>query len=243
MKRIILMLLLIVAACQPIAPAATPTMVPVPTITATPLPDPSGSNPHANLPAFSPINKNWTLEGRPVLVEVGHDQVRTLAIPPQWSYVGVNEVYPNVPPYVYLRDDLGGYQFEPAYVSGTFGLAQDGIELFPEQRYIVKITYTTDLSRINSTGSFLLSDFTVQGAVYNTSGGTTTGLTPQTIPALRSARNEQIWVIESDKPFPTIRLEVFFKFRWATLQGGIIVHKIEILTAPADYGSNAVLRF
>lgn len=209
---------------------------PIPTATA--LPDPSGSNPHANLEPFSAVNKNPDLTGRPVTVTIGHVQTRTLAVPPLWSYTGNNPIWPNVPPYLYLREDLGGYQFEPFYISGTFGLRQDGIELFTDQRYIVKITYSSDLDPIDPATFTGIGDFSVCGNVYNTSGGTSAALVCQTIPALKQRRIEQIWVIESDKPYPTVTFEVYFSFKWASLQGGLIVHRIEIQTAPEDFGDD-----
>lgn len=238
-KRVALFLtfLLAVGACRPagvVIVTATPSPVPTaaPVLTATPLPT-APPNPHADLPPFSVINPNPTLQGRPI---VTNEWNRGIATPPGYTFVYTSPDNPPLPPYLYNQAD-GGYAFFPSWVRGTFGLREESIELYPGVRYIVKIIYSTDLATASEV------NLDVGGAVYNTSGGTSTVLTAHAVP-LHVTRREDIWVIETSAPYPTIALDLTFHLAWATISGGsITVYGIQVMTAPADYGSDALLGF
>lgn len=236
-----LLLLVLVVACVPVAPTEPPVIDP-PTVT----PRPGEPIPHVDLEPFTPVNKNHTLDGPPNTVQVGDPfvMVRVLAIPPLWSYAG--ETLRNIPPHFFNRDcdtedDQACYEVLPDYVAGTFCLAEDNIPLEEKTRYIVKIRADkVDLSPVEGT-EWVNGDVGVFARLWVTDGTNVT-LREQPV-AQRRSKAEWIWVIESDKRYPTVRLEACFRIQWASVTGIILLDDIEILTAPVDFGDDAVVGF
>lgn len=233
MRRLVLFLglLILLVGCQTTPVIITATSVQPATLAPTDIAT-TPPNPHADLPPFSWVNINPDLSGRPVVTQVWG---RGIAQPPNYKFVYTSPDSPPLPPFVYNQTD--GYRLEPAWIRGTWGYREEGIELYPHQRYLIKVIYSTSLSTQSE------ANLDVGGHVYNSSGGSDTPLTPHAVP-LRSDHREDIWVIETDKPYPTIALDVTFTLGFASVSGGgITFHAIQVLTAPADFGSDALLRF
>jgi hypothetical protein len=246
MRRIYLLLvmLLLVAACAPVT--VTPTVIPTDVPGVTPEPT-TGANPHGNLPAFSQVNKNWTLDGHPTQVKAGNMQLnhwRILSIPPLWDYMG--EPDNEIPPFYHAvdcvtEDDSACYKLDVSYIGGTYGLEQHGIELYGNQTYIVKVRaaeinlaaaddHLWTSGNVGITGRLIVSD------------GTATELYEQAVPQ-QSGVHEWFWVIRSTKRYPTVVLQVWFRIRWATAVGYVMLDDIEVLTAPENFGQDVVLPF
>jgi len=238
---LILVLLVLVVACVPV------TMTPIPTDVPGVTPEPTtGANPHGNMPAFSAINQNWTLDGHPEQITVGNlqlDHWRILNIPPLWEYLGEPEN--EIPPFYsavecVTEDDQACYKLDVSYIGGTFGLAQHGIELYGNQTYIVKVR-ADEINLTNEKADWSAGDMGIAGRLI-VSDGTATELYEQAVPA-QSGVHEWFWVIRSTKRYPTVVLQVWFNIRWASVVGYVLLDDIEVLTAPDDFGQDVVLPF
>lgn len=239
MTRLLLvlcLLLMLVVGCAPVVVTDPPT----------PTQRPGEPIPHKDLDPFTPVNKNHTLDGPPNTIQIGDPavQVRTLAIPPLWTYAG--DTLNHLPPYFYNRDcntadDQACYEVLPDYVAGEFCLAEDNIPLEGDTRYIVKIrAERVDLSAAPGS-TWVNGDVGVFARLWVTDGTHVT-LREQPLAQQRN-KAEWIWPIESDKRYPTVRLDACFRIRWAAVVGVIVLDDIEIITAPANFGDDAVTGF
>lgn len=194
------------------------------------------SNQHDGLELFSSVINNPTLIGEPTLISVNG---RYIEVPPGWSYTGVPLVG-GLPPYV-NRWTEPGYNFAWDWINGEAGFAQDGIQLYGNQRYAVQVDYTTML-QMSSDLPFVASDFQVYGRIYTAQGGMQE-LPAQNMRGLQEAHNLE-WVIEStENPYPFVRLEIFFRVRWPIFQNGVNLQRIDLVTVADDYRSDAVIEF
>ena len=194
-------------------------------------------NVHADVQPFTSVIENPTLEGDvlPILVNG-----RTIEIPHGWSYTGRPGIG-GLPPHI-LRYAGPGLRFGWDYVNGSAGLAQDGIQLFGNQRYVVRVTYRTDIIYTLDSTPFTPSHLQVVPRLYTANGGFT-DLPPQSMHGTQE-RHELEWVIEStENPYPFVRLEVLFRMEYPIFIGGTFLESIDILTAPADYRPEFIIYF
>jgi hypothetical protein len=201
-------------------------------------------NPHGQFPAFSVVNINHTLSGQPnVECWDGTGQIdgaicedgfaRIVAYPNGWQpvvYMGST----NLPAFVHNKP--GGYQFEVSWINGRFGLAQS-VTLYGNQRYIVKMIYSTSLRYQDG----ISAPIDVGGTIWNSDGGTRTDLTPRPVPL--TGRHEIVWVVETDTASPTIFLELYVILNWPQLVGTVTFEYLSVETAPPGYGDDAVIHF
>jgi hypothetical protein len=263
MRRTLALLLFILALLTLVGCGPTPdpiiiTATPEPTLTfdptptrevwtETPAPQPTIGidNPHAQFPTFSIINVNPYLSGQPDEYCMDGDGLldgwvceqgdgRIVALPPQWDLVNhMGSV--NLPPLVFPK--ANGYQFEISWINGSFGLG-GGVTLYPNQRYIVKTVFTLDMRYQDG----IPAPVSVGATIYNTDGGTKTVLAPIS-PSSLYGRHEALWVIETQRTNPTIKLEVYVILPWPQLVGHITFESITVETAPVGYGGDAVIEF
>lgn len=195
------------------------------------------TNEHAGLPEFSSVVNNPTLIEEPTLISVNG---RYIEVPQGWSYTGMPEVG-GLPPYI-NRWTEPGYNMAWDWINGESGFAQDGIQLYGNQRYVVQVDYTTMLAYTSTDYPFVPSNFQVYGRIYTANGGMQE-LPRQNMRGLTEAHNIE-WVIEStENPYPFVRLEILFAVEWPIFSGAINLQRMDILTAPADYRPNAVIQF
>lgn len=194
-------------------------------------------NLHAAVAPFTSVITNPTLSGEPTLLLVNG---RRAVVPPGWSLTGepgMGGLYPHITLY-----DGPGIHFNWDYINGSAGFAQDGIQLYGNQRYVVRVLFRTDLVYQADHVPFTPSHFQVRGRIYTAQGGFTE-LPPQSMAGTQASHLAE-WVIESrENPFPFIRLEVVFKMEWPIFIGGTFMEGIDILTAPADYRPEFVIYF
>lgn len=210
------------------------------------VPPTTGANPHGQFPAFSQVNKNWTLDGHPEQITVGNQMLnhwRILSIPPLWAYLG--EPDNEIPPFYHAvdcvtADDGACYKLEVSYTGGTFGLEQHNIELYGNQTYIVKVR-AAEINLQNEEADWAAGDMNITGRLI-VSDGTATDLYTQAVPA-QSGIHEWFWVVRSEKRYPTVVLQVWFEIPWASIVGYVLLDDIEVLTAPANFGQDVVLPF
>jgi hypothetical protein len=194
-------------------------------------------NAHGLLEPFTPISLNGTFSGEPTLILVNG---RVLEVPPQWSYTG-EPIVGALPPFI-TRYDGPGYGFNFSWVNGMAGFAQDGIQLYGKQRYLIKIRYTTDLDYLSSDMPFVPSDMAFYGRIYTAQTGMI-DLPRFTMDGLKATHDEE-WVIKSPQnPYPFIRLEVGFAAEYPVFKGSVYLEWVEIQTAPADYKPDWVIPF
>lgn len=195
------------------------------------------SNEHDGLEAFTSVINNPTLIGEPTLISVNG---RYIEVPPSWSYTGMPEVG-GLPPFV-NRWEEPGYAFNWSWINGEAGFAQDGIQLYGNQRYAVRVDYTTIFTYTNTDFPFVASNFQVYGRLYTANGGMH-DLPAQNMRGLQEAHSIE-WVIEStENPYPFVRLEILFSVEWPILNDSANLQVIDIVTVPADYRPEAVISF
>lgn len=198
---------------------------------------PAIENQHAGLEAFSSVIDNPTFGDEPTLISVNG---RNIEVPPGWSYTG----YPGVgglAPYV-SRYDEPGYRFSWDWINGQAGFAQDGIQLYGNQTYVIRVKYRTDIVYTRDDLPFLASDFKVVARLYTADGGMQT-LPTQNMQGLQQEHSIE-WVIKStENPYPFVRLEVMFDVEWPIFVGNVFLQSIDIVTAPGDYRPEAVIEF
>lgn len=194
-------------------------------------------NIHAAVTPFTSVIENPALGGDvlPILVNG-----RTIEVPHGWSYTGVPGVG-GLPPHI-QRYDGPGLRFGLDYVNGQAGFAQDGIQLFGNQRYVVRVNYRTDIIYTLDSTPFTPSHLQVTARLYTAQGGLTE-LPSQSMNGTQSQHSIE-WVIESTQnPYPFVRLEVTLALEYPIFIGGIFLESIDILTAPADYHPQFVIDF
>ena len=195
------------------------------------------SNQHDGLEDFTSVIDNPTLIDEPTLISVNG---RYIEVPPGWSYTGVPEVG-GLPPFV-NRWAEPGYAFNWGWINGEAGFAQDGIQLYGNQRYAVQVDYTTILRYASTELPFVASNFQVYGRIYTAQGGIVE-LPNQNMRGLEEAHSIE-WVIEStENPYPFVRLEVYFSVEWPIFDGSVNLQRIDIVTVPDDYRPEAVIPF
>lgn len=203
----------------------------------TPLgPLPLLENAHAVLEPFTPVSENGYFVDDPTPIMVNG---RQLEVPPNWSYSG----YPGVgmlPPYI-ARWAGPGYRFDYSWINGIAGFAQDGIQLYGNQRYVLKAEYTTELKYLTSL-PFVASDVQFYARIYTAQGGMIE--LPRFNMQGLNQQHEVEWVIESTaNPYPFIRLEALFEVKHPTFVGKVFMQKVEIQTAPPEYKPDFVIYF
>lgn len=195
-------------------------------------------NQHSGLEPFTSVINNPNLnEGEPTLISVNG---RYIEVPQGWSYTGLPEVG-GLPPFV-RRTEQPGLEFLWEWINGEAGFAQDGIQLYGNQRYAIQVDYLTNLYYTSEDLPYIPSDFQVYARLYTANGGM------QELPRINSQGLDQQhnieWVIEStENPYPFVRLEVLFDVEWPTFRGSVFVHRIDIVTVEDDYRPNFVIPF
>jgi hypothetical protein len=195
------------------------------------------TNAHDGLEDFTSVINNPSFLDEPTVISVNG---RYIEVPQGWSYTGVPEVG-GLPPFV-SRWEEPGYAFNWAWINGEAGFAQDGIQLYGNQRYAVRVDYTTMLRYTSSDYPFVASNFQVYGRIYTAQGGMVE-LPQQNMRGLEEAQSIE-WVIEStENPYPFVRLEIFFSVEWPIFEGSVNLQRIDLVTVPADYRPEAVISF
>lgn len=195
-------------------------------------------NTHSGLEAFSSVINNPSFtEGDITLINVNG---RNIEVPQGWSYTGV-PVVGGLPPFI-RRGEEPGLEFVWEWINGQAGFAQDGIQLYGNQRYAIQVDYLSNLYYTSEELPYVPSDFQVYARLYTANGGM------QELPHINSqglAQQHSIeWVIESNNnPYPFVRLEVLFDVEWPTFRGGVFVQRIDLVTVEADYRPNFVINF
>jgi len=195
-------------------------------------------NTHGGLEAFSSVINNPSFtEGESTLIHVNG---RNVEVPQGWSYTGI-PVVGGLPPFI-RRGEEPGLEFVWEWINGQAGFAQDGIQLYGNQRYAIQVDYLTNLYYTSEDLPYVQSDFQVYARLYTANGGM------QELPRINSqglAQQHNIeWVIEStDNPYPFVRLEVLFDVEWPTFRGGVFVQRIDLVTVEPDYRPNFVINF
>jgi len=196
------------------------------------------TNEHDALEPFSSVVNNPTFaEGEMTAIHVNG---RTLEVPQGWSYTGV-PVVGGLPPFI-RRTAEPGLEFLWEWINGQAGLAQDGIQLYGNQRYAIQVDYLTNLYYTSADLPYVPSDFQVYARLYTANGGM------QELPRINSQGLEQQhnieWVIESvNNPYPFVRLEVLFDVEWPTFRGSVFVQRIDLVTVESDYRPEFVINF
>lgn len=94
-------------------------------------------NTHSGLEAFSSVINNPSFtEGEITLINVNG---RNIEVPQGWSYTGV-PVVGGLPPFI-RRGEEPGLEFVWEWINGQAGFAQDGIQLYGNQRYAIQVDY------------------------------------------------------------------------------------------------------
>lgn len=200
-------------------------------------PVPVIDNEHAALEPFTSVIRNPGLADDPTRISVNG---RTLEVPPQWSFTS-DPAIAGLPPFV-RRWEEPGYAFVWDWIGGRAGFAQDGIQLYGNQRYAIRVAYATDLEYTSTDFPFTSSNVRVQARLYTAQSGITE-LPPQSMQGLAQAHTIE-WVIESaDNPYPFVRLEVVFDVEWPIFLGSTNLRSIDLVTAPADYKPQFVINF
>jgi hypothetical protein len=194
-------------------------------------------NIHAAVAPFTSVLENPTLSGDvlPILVNG-----RTIEVPHGWSYTGQAGIG-GLPPHI-QRYDGQGLRFGWDYVNGQAGFAQDGIQLFANQRYVVRVNYRTDIIYTLDSTPFTPSHLQVAARLYTAQGG----FTELPAQSMRGTQEQHTieWVIESSQnPYPFVRLEVTLALEYPIFIGGTFLESIDILTAPTDYRPQFVIDF
>lgn len=194
-------------------------------------------NEHGGLEPFTSVINNPTFLGDPTLINVNG---RNVEVPEGWSFTS-NPLVGGLPPFV-RRFDQPGYEFIWEWINGEAGLAQDGIQLYGNQRYAIQVDYQTNLYYTSADLPFVPSDFRVYARLYTANGGI------QELPRINMRGLEEQhnleWVIESvNNPFPFVRLEVLFDVEWPTFRGSVFVQRADIVTVEADYRPDFVVNF
>lgn len=194
-------------------------------------------NDHAQLALFTSVINNPTLINEPTRIHVNG---RDLEVPPHWSFTAAPQVG-GLPPYI-RRYDQPGYQFIWEWVNGEAGFAQDGIQLYGNQRYAVRVNYQTDLYYTSGDLPFVPYDFRIYARLYTAQGGM------QTLPHFNMSgltdTHSIEWVIESTvNPYPFVRLEVLFDVEWPIFRGTATMQSIDIVTVAPDYRPDFVIPF
>jgi hypothetical protein len=194
-------------------------------------------NVHAVLPPFSVVSRNGELGEEPTPLMVNG---RRLEVPRGWSYTGTPGVGA-LPPFI-ARYDQPGYRLDVSWINGTAGFAQDGIQLYGRQRYVVRVQYRTALEYTSADYPWVPSDVQVVGRLYTANSGLLE-LPPFNMAGLAETATVE-WVIESTaNPYPFVRLEVLFNVQYPIFRGFVFFDRIEVLTAPADYKPDFVIAF
>ncbi|MGB7337569.1 MAG: hypothetical protein WBC91_01665 [Phototrophicaceae bacterium] len=199
---------------------------------------PAIDNLHAELEPFtSVINNPDFTEGDVTILNVNG---RRVEVPQGWSFTTMPEVG-GLPPFVFYVED-SGLEFFWEWINGQSGLAQDGIQLYGNQRYAIQVDYLTNLYYTSGDLPYVPSDFQVYARLYTANGGM------QELPRINSQGLTQQhtveWVIEStSNPYPFVRLEVFFDVEWPTFRGSVFVQNIDLVTVAPDYRPNFVINF
>jgi hypothetical protein len=194
-------------------------------------------NVHAVVEPFTSVIENPELAGQvtPLLING-----RTIEIPENWSYTGAPGVA-GLPPHI-LRYEGPGLRFGWDYVNGRAGVAQDGIQLFGNQRYIVRVNYRTDIIYARIDTPYTPSHLQLGARLYTAQNGFTE-LPPQSMHGTQENHTIE-WVIESTaNPYPFVRLEVYFLMEYPIFIGGSFLEHVDILTAPTDYRPEFVIQF
>ncbi|GAB5493223.1 MAG: hypothetical protein Phog2KO_34380 [Phototrophicaceae bacterium] len=195
-------------------------------------------NEHDGLEPFTSVIENPEFnEGDYTLILVNG---RIMEIPAGWSFTA-NPLIGGLPPYI-KRGEEPGLEFLWEWINGQAGLAQDGIQLYGNQRYAIQVEYLTDLFYTSDQLPFVPSDFQVYARLYTASGGMIE------LPRINSEGLEQShsveWVIESvNNPYPFVRLEVMFDVEWPQFRGSVFAQRMDIVTVADDYRPNAVINF
>ncbi|MEL6524205.1 MAG: hypothetical protein AAFQ07_00715 [Chloroflexota bacterium] len=194
-------------------------------------------NGHDGLDEFSSVITNPTFEGEATIINVNG---RYIDVPPGWSFTGNPEVG-GLPPFVVDTPEQD-YEFVWEWINGSAGFAQDGIQLFGNQRYAIQVDYLTNLYYTSRDLPFVPSDFQVYARLYTANGGMQ-ALPPISMTGLAEQQNVE-WVIEStSNPYPFVRLEVRFDVEWPTFRGSVYLQRADIVTVPDDYRQNFVVNF
>lgn len=194
-------------------------------------------NLHAPLPPFTVVSRNALLGSDPTPIVVNG---RQLEIPPDYSFTGKGGVG-MLPPYI-ARWAEPGYRFDFSWINGSAGFAQDGIQLYGDQRYVVRVNYTTELEYTSGDYPFVPSDMRTFARIYTANSGMI-DLPAYNMQALKQP-HEIEWVIEStENPYPFIRLEVLFEIKYPVFRGKVFMEQIRVMTAPADYKPDFVIEF
>lgn len=195
-------------------------------------------NTHSGLEPFTSVINNPSLtEGETTLIHVNG---RNIEVPQGWSYTGL-PVVGGLPPFI-RRSEQSGLEFVWEWINGQAGFAQDGIQLYGNQRYAIQVDYLTNLYYTSQDLPYVPSDFQVYARLYTANCGM------QELPRINSqglAQQHNIeWVIEStNNPYPFVRLEVLFDVEWPTFRGGVFVQRIDLVTVEPDYRPNFVINF
>jgi len=226
------------ASTQDAAVTATPTLVPANGESAV-IQGPISliDNVHAEVEPFTSVIENPTLTGQvtPLLMNG-----RIVEIPQGWSFTGATGLA-GLPPHI-SRYEGAGLRFGWEYVNGRAGLAQDGIQLFGNQRYVVRVDYRTDIIYARVDTPYTPSHLQLGARLYTAQGGFTE-LPPQSMHGTQENHTIE-WVIEStDNPYPFVRLEVYFLMEYPIFIGGTFLERVDILTAPATYRPDFVIAF
>jgi hypothetical protein len=217
-----------------------PTIEPPPTTT--PQPTPSWQPPLTSEPPVTQVPtqeatvivNNIPVNQNPYFNDAGvtHNySSRIQDVPNGWNYVA-NVGSVDLHPFVFRRSF--GYRFETSYLNGWFGLSQN-VQLSANQLYLVKVTYTEELSLTQGTYE--------QNPIYFS--GFVTGSTTQTLPISNINIDsggqilESLWVIRPTTNF-LATIEVWFYTLYPSYAGALNIRSIEIIPVPSNYTNSFI---
>lgn len=248
----LLIILLLLAACSPdgrfVFVTHTPAAQPTPPATApsfatntrtpTPLPSPTVGEPTPTEEGGFVIElvgwDNWNLRGPYNVTHAGDG--RTVAIPAGWEYLYRPASGPG--PEITPKPDGSPEWLEMsvAWRKGEFGFWRPVVFLEQYVRYVAIVRFAVLCYSIS-----LCDMNAIDMRARIVSSGVTTELPPW---GLRLGQNTALWVIESERPTPTIAFEAYVQMNpHMNFDGDVIWYSIELWRASPGYGSDAVVRF
>lgn len=167
-----------------------------------------------------------TLDDRPFMTICGVDEDNALCYSIDYELGSTNNI-----PFVYCQEQHEGCQFEIHYWAGSAGYCQMLPVVYPDQPYLVKVSYTWDLSEAPGQG------IEVYGRV-RTSDYQDVILPSQSL----SPNGETVWAISTNDTQAAMHICVGFRTPWASFgpHSKVTMSGFGVYALPLDFGGSVI---
>jgi hypothetical protein len=140
-------------------------------------------------------------------------------------------------PFVYCKTEYRGCQFEFHWIAGSWGFQAEGVTLYPDTAYMIKMVYTVHANCAPG-NTCDLSNLSVGSNVYLNDRPTI--LTPQSVANRTGVQQESVWAIQvvgTENESVVADIQTYLNVQWSVFAepAKFTIHEIGVIAQPSDF--------